>query len=57
MNRKDLWLAQILAKHYRSGRFSLKEFHDTCYGYLAAGSVTATAPEVWLTTVMQLAKS
>lgn len=56
MNPKDLEKARWFAFCYRLARGAhAKLWHREVYAYVP--ELAGTAPEVWLTTVMQLAKS
>lgn len=55
MNWFDTRLARNLARDYRNGNITLRQLHDIAH-HLASQLISA-APEVWLSAVMQLAKS
>lgn len=56
MNFEDLKRARWFAFCYRLARGAhLKLWHQEVYAYVP--SLQGTAPEVWLSTVMQMAKS
>lgn len=54
MNADDLWLAWSMVATYRAGVLSLRDWHDEVYTQVS--QLRGTAPEVWLSCVMQLAK-
>lgn len=54
MNPDDLWIAQLLARGYRRKNLGVRALNELAYAFLPR--LRGTAPEVWLTVVMQLAK-